>query len=201
MLYSFKTRGYIMETVSTQKKTTTRTIILCALFAALIAIGAFIRIPIPYVPITFQGFFVLLAGFLLGPKYGPVSMLVYIAIGLAGIPVFTEGGGIMYVLKPTFGFLIGFAVCAFVVGLRTQKLKKYTMGTLFLTGMIGMIPVYIIGVIYFYCIMNYALNTPIGIWASILSCVIMVLPADILRCLLASWIAKRTIPVLKKGSV
>lgn len=188
-----------METISVQKKTTTRDIVLCALFAALIAIGAFIRIPIPYVPITFQGFFVLLAGFLLGPKYGPVSMLVYLAIGLAGIPVFTEGGGIMYVLKPTFGFLIGFAVCAFVVGWRTRTLKKLTMGNLFLTGMIGMIPVYLIGVVYFYLIMNYVLQTPIGIWAAIWSCIILVLPADILRCLLASWIAKRLIPVLKKG--
>lgn len=190
-----------MESISVRKKTTTRDIILCALFAALIAIGAFIRIPIPYVPITFQGFFVLLAGFLLGPKYGPVSMLVYIAIGLVGIPVFTEGGGIMYVLKPTFGFLIGFAVCAFVVGLRTQKLKKRTMGSLFLTGMTGMVPVYVIGVVYFYFIMNNVLQMPVGIWAAIWSCIIAVLPADVLRCLLASWIAKRMIPMLKKGTV
>ncbi len=104
-----------METTAKQR-ITTRNMVLCALFAALIAIGAFIRIPVPYVPITFQGFFVLLAGFLLGPKYGAASMLIYIAVGLVRIPVFTEGGGIMYVLKPTFGYLIGFAVCAFVVG-------------------------------------------------------------------------------------
>ena len=95
-----------METTAKQR-ITTRNMVLCALFAALIAIGAFIRIPVPYVPITFQGFFVLLAGFLLGPKYGAASMLIYIAVGLVGIPVFTEGGGIMYVLKPTFGYLIG----------------------------------------------------------------------------------------------
>lgn len=188
-----------MVTTDKRRRITTRDMILCALFAALIAIGAFIRIPIPYVPITFQGFFVLLAGFLLGPKYGAVSMLIYIAIGLAGIPIFTEGGGIMYVLKPTFGYLIGFAVCAFVVGMRTRKLEKLTMGNLFATGMIGMIPVYLIGVVYFYFIMNYALGTPIGVWAAIWSCIVLVLPADILRCLLASWIAKRMIPVLKRN--
>ena len=78
-----------METTAKQR-ITTRNMVLCALFAALIAIGAFIRIPVPYVPITFQGFFVLLAGFLLGPKYGAASMLIYIAVGLVGIPVFTE---------------------------------------------------------------------------------------------------------------
>ncbi|WP_235829115.1 biotin transporter BioY [Christensenella intestinihominis] len=177
---------------------TTRDMILCALFAALIAIGAFIRIPIPYVPITFQGFFVVLAGFLLGPKYGSISMLIYIALGLAGLPIFTEGGGIMYVLKPTFGYLVGFAVCAWVAGVRARKLKKLTVGRLFAAGMTGMIPVYIIGMLYFYFIMNYALGTPVGIWAAIWSCIVLVLPADILRCLLAAWIAKRMIPVLKR---
>ena len=187
-----------METTAKQR-ITTRNMVLCALFAALIAIGAFIRIPVPYVPITFQGFFVLLAGFLLGPKYGAASMLISIAVGRGGIPVFTEGGGIMYVLKPTFGYLIGFAVCAFVVGIRTRRLKKLTVGRLFVTGMIGMIPVYIIGMLYFYFIMNYALDTPVGMWAAVWSCIVLVLPADVLRCLLASWIAKRMIPALKKN--
>ena len=188
-----------METIP-KKPAATRDIILCALFAALIAIGAFIRIPIPYVPITFQGFFVLLAGFLLGPKYGSISMLVYIALGLAGLPIFTEGGGVMYVLKPTFGFLVGFAVCALIAGWRVRKLKKLTVGKLFLTGMLAMVPVYLIGVVYFYLNMNRVMQTPIGVWAAIWSCVIMVLPADILRCLLASWLAKRLLPVLKKGA-
>ncbi|WP_066648917.1 biotin transporter BioY [Christensenella timonensis] len=188
-----------METIP-KKQAATRDIILCALFAALIAIGAFIRIPIPYVPITFQGFFVLLAGFLLGPKYGSISMLVYIALGLVGLPIFTEGGGVMYVLKPTFGFLIGFAVCALIAGWRVRKLKKLTVGKLFLTGMLAMVPVYLIGVVYFYLIMNYVMQTPIGVWAAVWSCIIMVLPADVLRCLLASWLAKRLLPVLKKGA-
>ena len=178
----------------------TRDIILCALFAALIAIGAFIRIPIPYVPITFQGFFVLLAGFLLGPKYGSISMLVYIALGLVGLPIFTEGGGVMYVLKPTFGFLIGFAVCALLAGRLAGRLKKLTVGSLFLAGMLALVPVYVIGAVYFYFIMNCVMQTPVGVWAAVWSCIIMVLPADILRCLLASWLAKRLIPVLKKGA-
>ena len=74
-----------MEKTMEKRRIATRNMILCALFAALIAIGAFIKIPIPYVPITFQGFFVLLAGFLLGPKYGCISMLIYIAVGLVDV--------------------------------------------------------------------------------------------------------------------
>jgi BioY family. len=75
--------------------------ILCAQFAALTAVGAFIRIPIPVVPFTLQYLFTMLAGLLLGGKYGGLSVLLYIFIGLIGLPVFTEGGGIGYVFKPS----------------------------------------------------------------------------------------------------
>lgn len=187
------------KTGKTTSKQTTRNIVLCALFAALIAIGAFIKIPIPYVPITFQGFFVLLAGFLLGSKYGSISMLLYLAIGLIGFPVFTQGGGLMYVMQPTFGYLIGFAVCAFMAGYFAEKIKVPTVGKLFGYGMLSMVPVYVIGTIYFYFIMNFALQTPMTLWAVLWSCVIVFLPADLLRCLLASWLAKRLLPVLRKN--
>ncbi|MEA4854617.1 MAG: biotin transporter BioY [Christensenella sp.] len=187
------------KTGKTASKQTTRNIVLCALFAALIAIGAFIKIPIPYVPITFQGFFVLLAGFLLGSKYGSISMLLYLAIGLIGFPVFTQGGGLMYVMQPTFGYLIGFAVCAFMAGYFAEKIKVPTVGKLFGYGMLSMVPVYVIGTIYFYFIMNFALQTPMTLWAVLWSCVIVFLPADLLRCLLASWLAKRLLPVLRKN--
>jgi biotin transport system substrate-specific component len=69
-----------------------------ALFAALTAIGAFIKIPLPYVPFTLQVLFVFFAGSLLGSERGMQSQLVYVGIGLAGFPVFTQGGGIGYFL-------------------------------------------------------------------------------------------------------
>ncbi len=69
------------------------------------AIGAFIRIPVPLVPFTLQITFTTLAGlFLLGSKKGAISVAVYVLMGLIGIPVFTQGGGFSYVLKPSFGF-------------------------------------------------------------------------------------------------
>ena len=87
-----------------KKKFTTRDLILCALFTALSAIGAFIRIPVPLVPFTLQITFTTLAGLLLGSKKGAISVAVYVLMGLIGIPVFTQGGGFSYVLKPSFGF-------------------------------------------------------------------------------------------------
>ena len=67
--------------------------ILCAIFTALIAIGAFIRIPVPVVPFTLQFLFTTLAGVLLGSRLGALSVTIYIVLGLMGVPVFAEGGG------------------------------------------------------------------------------------------------------------
>ena len=90
------------------KNNRTKQLVMCGLFAALIGIGAFIQIPIPIVPLTMQDLFVMLAGILLGPKFGALSVFIYLFIGLLGFPVFTHGGGITYVLQPTFGFMLGF---------------------------------------------------------------------------------------------
>ena len=72
-------------------------LILCSLFAALCAIGAFIKVPLAWLPITLQTFFSTLAGLLLGKKWGTVSVVVYLLLGLIGLPIFTQGGGIGYV--------------------------------------------------------------------------------------------------------
>ena len=94
----------------------TRNMVLAALFAALTAIGAFLQIPTGTVPITLQFLFTALAGLLLGWKWGAISQLLYVGIGLLGLPVFTQGGGIGYVLQPSFGFLLGLIPAAAIIG-------------------------------------------------------------------------------------
>ena len=76
--------------------------VLCALFVALIAAGAFIKIPVPVVPFTLQYLFTMLAGLLLGGRWGLVSVGVYIILGLAGLPGFAQRGGIGYLFQPRF---------------------------------------------------------------------------------------------------
>ena len=73
---------------------------------------------------TLQWFFVLMAGFLLGAKLASLSVIVYLCIGLVGVPVFAAGGGPTYILRPGFGFLLGFVFAAFLIGAITEKLKK-----------------------------------------------------------------------------
>ncbi len=80
-----------------KKQSRVQDLVICALFSALIAIGAFLQITIPVQPMpmhfTLQYYFSILAGFLLGGKRGLLSVLIYLLIGLVGIPVFASGGG------------------------------------------------------------------------------------------------------------
>ncbi|MEI3552319.1 MAG: biotin transporter BioY [Acutalibacteraceae bacterium] len=128
-----------------KSKSTVYSLILCALFAALIAVGAFIKIPVPFVPFTLQLLFTTLAGIVLGPKYGALSVGVYILIGLCGVPIFTQGGGPAYVLQPTFGYLIGFLIGTFVTGLIVHKVPRPSIKRLLVANFSGLLIVYTLG--------------------------------------------------------
>ncbi len=174
----------------------TKEMCLCALFTALICAGAFLKIPTPFLPITFQTLFVTLAGLLLGEKKGSLSVGVYVLIGLIGIPVFTEGGGLSYILKPTFGYLLGFIAGAFVTGKFAKKetsLKNYI-----LSSFAGMFVIYIIGVAYYFLISRFYLGNEPEIKKLFVYCFLLTLPGDVVMCLIASVIGKRLKKVLKQ---
>ena len=165
--------------------------ILCALFAALIAVGAFIKIPVPVVPFTLQYLFTMLSGLMLGSKWGLAAVGIYIALGLAGLPVFAQGGGIGYVLQPSFGYIIGFALGAFVTGLIAQKKRRPSLARLLAASFAGLFLVYFIGMLYYYLISKFYLNTPIGLWPLFLYCFILAVPGDIILSVLGAVLAKR----------
>lgn len=86
-------------------------------FACLTALGAEIRIPIQPVPVTLQTLFVLLAGAIIGARYGSLSQSIYILMGMLGVPFLAgAAGGLSVLVGPTGGYLAGFVVAAFVVG-------------------------------------------------------------------------------------
>ncbi len=89
-----------------------------AAFALLTALGAFVRIPLPFtpVPVTLQTFFVLMAGVYLGGRDGAASQLAYLAVGAVGLPIFAGGAGAAHLLGPTGGYLMAFPIAAFLVG-------------------------------------------------------------------------------------
>ena len=112
---------------SSRARSTVLPLVLTALFAALTAIGAFLRIPAGEISFTLQVFFTSMAGILLGPWWGAASQVVYVLLGLIGLPIFTEGGGLMYLAKPSCGFLLGLPLMAMVIGLLTRDLKASTL--------------------------------------------------------------------------
>lgn len=140
------------------QRQSTLSIVMIALFAALTAIGAFIKVPLPVVPFTLQIVFVFLAGCLLGSRNGFQSQLVYIGIGLVGLPVFTQGGGITYVLQPTFGYLIGFALAALVIGWMIDKVESPTKKHFIGANIVGLIIIYAVAVPYLYVSLNFWLQ-------------------------------------------
>ncbi|MDD4688630.1 MAG: biotin transporter BioY [Eubacteriales bacterium] len=177
----------------------TKNLILCALFVALIVVGAFIRIPVPVVPFTLQLLFTMLAGLILGGKLGATSVGIYIAMGLLGLPVFAEGGGFAYVLKPSFGYLIGFAVASYVTGVFANKVPNPGYKRLLTANFIGLGIVYLFGMVYYYLMSYFYLGTPIGLWPLLLYCFILAVPGDIVLCILGATLGKRLIPIMKEN--
>lgn len=187
----------LIEGVSFMKNT--RNLILVAMFAALTAIGAFIKIPIPYVPFTLQYLFCALAGIILGSRLGALSQLVYVGIGLAGVPVFTEGGGINYIFKPTFGYLVGFIAAAYVIGKAREKVKELTFIKTIGILLLGLFFIYIFGVVYLYISYNLYLGKNISFYFAFFYGFVVCIAGDLVLTVFAAYISVKILPLLRKS--
>ena len=184
-----------------------RQLVLCSLFAALVAVGAFIKISIPIDPFpmhfTLQLFFALLSGFLLGPRLSTLSVGVYLILGLIGVPIFAAGGGLSYLIRPTFGFLLGFAFAAGITGILTRWFsKKYARQSFWLfllAATVGMIAYYICGMVYFYLISNFVINMPVTWPVVFVNCFLITLLPDFILCILSALFALQLLPQLKRS--
>ncbi len=171
----------------------------CMVFTVLIIVGAFIKIPVPVVPFTLQFLFTMMAGLLLGGRLGAISVGVYAILGLIGLPVFAEGGGFWYLLKPSFGYIIGFILAAYVTGRMTEIKKNPDFKWILFANFTGLFLVYLVGMVYYYVICNFVIHTPIGLWPLFLYCFLLAVPGDICLCFLAAFLAGRLIPAIRKA--
>ena len=162
--------------------------------------GAFIKIPIPNLPITMQVFFVLLAGLVLEPKTAFFAPFTYMFLGLIGLPIFTGGGGIGYVLIPSFGFIIGFVIASFVMSLILYKTKKQPFWLLALVAFLGITIIYIVGIPYFALITN-VINTgdKSALWF-IQALLVPFIPKEIISTIAAILVAYKLRPILVKNN-
>lgn len=187
-----------------QRRGMTKDLAVCGLFASLIAVGAFIKIVIPVgvdtMNFTLQWLFVMLAGLLLGSRRGFLSVATYLVIGLVGFPVFARGGGPAYLIRPTFGFLLGFALAAYAIGKVSEWLHSSKPGVWMLAVTVGYVIYYGMGILYFYFITHMVVVTPNTVgWAAIFMvyCLPTMLP-DYMLCVLAVMVAGRLRPVVSR---
>ncbi len=169
---------------------TTYDLILSALFIALISVGAFIKIPIGPVPITLQFMFVLLAGQILNPKSAAVTMIIYTFVGLLGIPVFSGGGGLSYILTPTFGYILGLIAAALTISVITNRCNRSFL-KLLLANLFGFFVVYAFGLSYYVLLSLFYFNAVLDLGSILLMGFVVFIPTDILFCVLTAIISKR----------
>ncbi len=170
----------------------------CAIFVALMTVCTlFVQIPFYPVPLTFQTVISVLAGLLLGRNKGMVSMACYCLLGLVGAPVFSGfGGGIYSVLKPTFGYILGFIASAYVAGLiagRGKGILRYMIAAIaaFLVN-------YAVGIPYFAFIWHFWLKMPdLGNYIVIYN--LLYMPKDFVLCVLAALLACKVAPLIRRG--
>lgn len=169
-----------------------KSMVLSALFAALTAVGAFIQIPLGFTSITLQVFFTCMAGVLLGPKWGAVSQAVYVALGLAGVPVFTRGGGPGYLLQPSMGFLFGLILLAWVAGMLTRKVRSPLRVALACAA--GDLAMYAVALPYMYAVLNLYIGVETSVSDIVKSGMLLYLPGDAVKIAVAAVISG---PLLK----
>ena len=164
--------------------------LLCGLFAALTAILSQLAIPIGPVPINLALLSVILAAGLLGPKLGTVSQIVYVLVGMIGLPVFSGmQGGLGVLAGPTGGYLAGYILCALTAGILIQKFGAKIPGMV-LSMAAGILVCYLFGTVWF------ILLTKSALLSALTTCVLPFLPGDCIKIALAVFLVFRLRPRL-----
>ncbi|HEX3011013.1 MAG TPA: biotin transporter BioY [Syntrophomonadaceae bacterium] len=146
-------------------KLSTQELVKAALFAAMMCvITVLVRMfqPVIVIPFSLQPLIMLLAACLLSPRAAFLSMLAYLLLGLVGLPVFSVPpyGGPAYVLIPSFGFVLGFPLAAW---LQSRLIRKVSLANFILAGLAGVFVYYAIGLPYMYLILNFYLGHTVNV--------------------------------------
>jgi biotin transport system substrate-specific component len=164
---------------------------LAATFAALTAVGAYIYIPLPFtpVPITMQTFFVYLSALILGGKLAALTQLIYLLLGALGLPVFAGGkAGFAVLLGPTGGYLLGFAVGAFLAGKIYEKGKNVLRSVLAL--LVATAAIYGLGIFQLWFTMNTVYGEGLGFLEAVFIGIFPFIFGDVAKMFLALGLAK-----------
>lgn len=178
-----------------------------ALFAAIICVGCFIKIPIGVIPIVLQNVLCILTGAIIGGVFGGAPTALFLIAGLIGLPVYSGGtSGVAVWMGPTGGFLPGYLlgaiVAGFIAGKPSVEEKKITAKTVLkITAAIfaGMVILYVPGVIrfsYWALANNKVPVEKTALMYTMSACVIPYIPGDLLKIVIAVPVALKIRPVL-----
>ena len=117
---------------------------------------------------------------------------------MIGIPIFTKGGGPSYVLQPTFGYLLGFIACAYVVGLLTERQEKLRLVPTMLALLAGLTVLYAAGVLYLYGIVNFYLGKSMSMQGALAAGFLPYITADFILSVLIAVTSIKVMPVLRR---
>jgi biotin transport system substrate-specific component len=179
--------GYTSLSVATMTR--------AALMAAVTAVAAQISVPFFPVPFTLQVLAAILSGLLLGPRYGALSQAIYVLVGAVGVPVFAQfSGGLAVILGPTGGYLVSYPVAAAVAGLAARAARngsrRRALWTGFLWGCAGLAVIYAVGASWLSVVSGLPLT------ASLAQGVLIFLPFDLIKVVLATLVAVAAAPAI-----
>jgi biotin transport system substrate-specific component len=170
------------------------------------AMVSYITMPnVTGVPFSLQPFIAMLAGAILGSKRGAISMIVYTVMGVVGLPVFAGGtGGLGKITSPTFGYILGFILCAYAVGLVIElfgKNPKTRVIGYVLAPFIGLAIDYIVGVPYLFMIFNTVMGKSISFYVALTYGFFPYILLDLIKAGIVVFLAMTLLPRLEKAGV
>lgn len=172
----------------------TRKLAMTSVMAALMCLAGMLLhwVSPALVPFSLLPVLVLMSGIILGAKYAAMAMLVYLVLGLFGLPVFSAApfGGVGYILKPTFGFLMGYVFAAYVVGRIYREGSQWRA----IAGVLsGLVTLYLFGLSYLYIILHWVLHRPTSVAGVVMIGFVPFIFGDLIKAGIAVWVGQEVV--------
>lgn len=177
-------------------KLKTKELVICSMFAAITAILAQIAIPLPFttVPLTMQVFAVTITGVILGAKKGFITQLIYILLGIIGVPVFAQmSGGIGVLLGYTGGFIVSFPLMVLVIGYVSDKYNS--IFSIILSMILALFITYTLGTFW------YSVVAGVKFKEGLIVCVLPFVISDLIKVFLATIIGMKAKKEIKRRAL